>query len=67
MSARIDYVAEAKVQATLASVEQQRTANMQFEWAMLCQRSGRRLGEDAAQAHSEGDALDTLIREGLGL
>lgn len=53
--------------ATLALVEQQRIANMQAERAMLWQRSGRRAGEEATQAFSEANALDTMIREGLGL
>lgn len=62
-----ETIAVAQVQATLALAEQQNVANMQFERAMLWQRSGRRVGEEAHQAHSEANALDTLIREGLGL
>jgi len=58
----------AQAHATLALVEQQRFANLIAYWQLHTPRSTQEEGFiEVRVLHGDGDDVDTIVREGLGL
>lgn len=63
-----DVLAEAQVNATIALAEQQRLANLIAYWQLHTPRSVEEEGFiEVRVLHTDGDDIDNVVREGLGL